>query len=58
MKSAASILGALALLSVFGPGVALADPPGDPTAVTQDIGQLMFLNPEPIGPGWFSLRDD
>ncbi len=37
MKFATSILGALALLFIFGQGLALADNgPGDPTAVTQD----------------------
>lgn len=37
MKFATSILGALALLFIFGQGLALADNgPGDPAAVTQD----------------------
>jgi methanol metabolism-related c-type cytochrome len=48
VKFATSILGALALLFVFGQGVARADPPGDPTAVSQDAnGEWHDKNGDP-----------
>ncbi len=39
MKLAISMIGALALLISFGQSLALADPPGDPTAVKQEHGE-------------------
>jgi methanol metabolism-related c-type cytochrome len=42
------MFGALALLLVFGQSLALADPPGDPTAVTQDTnGEWHDKNGDP-----------
>lgn len=36
MKLVTSLIGGLALLCAFGQNLAMADPPGDPAAVTQD----------------------
>jgi methanol metabolism-related c-type cytochrome len=49
VKLATSFLGALALLFIVGQSVALADPPGDPAAVSQDkdTGEWKDKNGDP-----------